>query len=83
MTPFDDDKPIRLVISITKADAKGKVLQRMSSGTIIAYKDVESATKETLDFLEMANTITGKYSSYGLITVLDESKNSIEFQQPL
>jgi hypothetical protein len=79
MVPYDEDKPFRLVISITKADDKGNVLERMLRGTCIAYAHEENAIEAADKFLTLANTVPGKFSSYGVVSVVNEKDKTTPY----
>jgi hypothetical protein len=81
MNPWDTAFPFRLVIAITKGDNKGQVLSRMANGTIIAYKDLSSAVMAATEFLDLASKVESRFNSYGVVSVVDEQHQKVEFSR--
>lgn len=84
---YDAFMPYRLIITITKADKKGELLQRLAHGTIIGHASKESAAETEEGFIELATAIltsnygTAKdrpdFSSYGMVAIVHEPTGDI------
>lgn len=72
----------RLVITILRGDDKGKVLERMARGTIVAYSDINDAVAAAVEFIDLAHMTRcagHPYAVYGTIIVVHEETGNIDY----
>lgn len=77
MKSFDKNYPFRLCIHITKNDGKGKALQRMAQGTIVAYPREDAGSEALEEFVGLCDGLEGVFTSYGLIALVNEPTGEV------
>lgn len=75
---YDSHRPFRHVIHVTKGDGRADVIRALSQGRQASAATLAEALQEQDEFLGLVKQITaGKFASYGMIAVIDESTGEI------
>ncbi len=80
---FSTSHPYRLIITIIRADTKGRILERLARGTCVAYKNLGEAGTAIDEFLTLASGIPSTFGTYGGIFVVSEEDGTIYLPTPL
>ena len=87
----DEDYPFRLVVNVTKADAKGMLLNRLCCCMTVGHATLESASLAQVEFHEQARAILASnyggvgnailkrpdFTSYGMSCIIDEKHRTL------
>lgn len=75
---YDAKSRFRLLLTITKDDAKARILKLMAKGQVIGFKtfneavEAQNAFHADADYLLDSNSSKEDFASYGLSCIIDE-----------
>lgn len=73
----------RVHVAIFRGDVKGKILQTMAMGRQASIENEQKAVEYAQEFVEMADTVPGKFATYGAVIVQCQATGNLITCLPL
>lgn len=84
MSDNDNDKLYRIIVSITKSDARSDALRLMWRGLQITGDDHDQTLERARDFVEKTKLVGAKvFSSYGMVAMQSETTGEVVQTWPI